>query len=475
MTPFKRIELIKDEVGTKLYETTLNRLSSKDKKDPNIVLNALSNVISQYTLDSLVEEYIKKHSMSNSELLLFIVDELFNQGVKIKGKKGAYEFLINDDMWKKHEKSWYGWLNEKSRGSIIENKYIKKRVEIKLDLPSNIWEEVEIKQKEIISDKIRLFLEREPNNKINGSGENNISLDDIEPKVSKCSKEQKLLLEDIENGYSSEIEDIIKNSNFFKPKEENQDFLMRVLPILYKKGLYKLLHDYLFPSLLTYNREKNSVKLKEANTLSNLGDDNYHEIYYILKSIKNPTKEESVDITTMLISNFKRSSLSRDNMEKKDILDTLITTINHYKGVYEKTNNYYPAINLVYMLKLLENLSPNDKVFLDYDLESIYNSVKLSIKADKKRGEDFKYYASMSDFEFKLLLGRYGDINEIREDLSNLILDLEPDKFLLERTLKQMNWFKSIIDEFGKKSRFEKLLENIDIAIEELEREISFL
>jgi len=282
-------------------------------------------------------------------------------------------------------------------------------------------------------------------------------------------------LEDIENSYSSEIEDMIKDSGFFKPKEENQDFLMRTLPILYKKGLYKLLHDYLFPSLLTYNREKNSVKLKEANTLSNLGDNNYHEIYYILKSIKNPTREESVDITTMLISNFKRSSLSRDNIDKKDILDTLITTINHYKGVYEKTNNYYPAINLVYMLKLLENLSLNDEVFLDYDLESIYNSVKLSIRTDKKRGEDFKYYASMSDFEFKLLLGRYSDINEIREDLSNLILDLEPDKFLLERTLKQMNWFKSIIDEFGKKSRFEKLLEDMDIAIEELEREISFL
>ncbi len=118
MTPFKRIELIKDEIGTKLYETTLSMLSSKDKKDPNIVLNALGNVISQYTLDSLVEDYTKNYPMSNSELLLFIVDELFNQGVKIKGKKGAYEFLINDDMWKKHEKSWYGWLNEKSRGSI---------------------------------------------------------------------------------------------------------------------------------------------------------------------------------------------------------------------------------------------------------------------------------------------------------------------------------------------------------------------
>ncbi len=42
---------------------------------------------------------------------------------------------------------------------------------------------------------------------------------------------------------------MIKDSGFFKPKEENQDFLMRTLPILYKKGLYKLLHDYLFPSL----------------------------------------------------------------------------------------------------------------------------------------------------------------------------------------------------------------------------------
>ncbi len=40
---------------TKLYEETLKRLSSKEKRDPNIVLNALSDVISQYTLDNLVD------------------------------------------------------------------------------------------------------------------------------------------------------------------------------------------------------------------------------------------------------------------------------------------------------------------------------------------------------------------------------------------------------------------------------------
>jgi len=40
----------------------------------------------------LVEDYTKNYPMSNSELLLFIVDELFNQGVKLKEKRGLINF-----------------------------------------------------------------------------------------------------------------------------------------------------------------------------------------------------------------------------------------------------------------------------------------------------------------------------------------------------------------------------------------------
>ena len=477
MTTFKKLKLIEEELGTLIYNETLEKLSEKDSKNLDIALKFLvEEIMPQSDLDGLVENSIKNYPMSNSEFLSFVIEELISQGAKIKGKKGSYDFLIEDNMWKSHEKSWYGWLSKNSKDSKIENIYIKRKIEMKLDFSSELWDKTEVEQKKIISQKVKLFLGREPEKKIANDKEYDISLIDIEPTVLTCTKEQKLLIEQIEELDSVSIGKLLNKSKFFRCKEENQDFLMKVLPILYKKGFYNFLHTNLFPSLLTYNREKNYVKLKEANTLSNIGDNNYHEIYHLLKSIKKPTKEESVDITTMLISNFKRSSLNQKNIDKEVLLNTIIKSINHYKKAYEETHNYYPAINFMYMLKLLEILFPKEKVFLDYNLENIYKSTQLSIKADKKRGEDFSYYAYISDFEFQILLNRYNSNQELKDELSNLLLELNPDKFLLERTVKQMLWFISLIEEFHNEepnsSKTEKLLETIESVTEELEEQI---
>ena len=477
MTTFKKLKLIEDELGAKAYTETLEKLPKRDRKKLNISLNfLLKEVMSKSDLDDLVEFTIRNYPMSNSELLSFIIEELIRQGAKIKGKKGSYDFLIEDDRWKKYEKSWYGWLNKNTKDSNIENLYIKKKIEMKLDFSSELWDKVEIEQKKIIPQKVKLFLEREPTKKVTNHKSYDISLTDIEPVVLTCNQEQKRLIKQIENADSVTIKNMLNKNNFFRCKEENQDFLMKVLPILYKKGFYEFLHTKLFPSLLTYNREKNYVKFKEANTLSNIGDDNYREIYHLLKSIQNPTKEESIEITTMLISNFKRSSINQENIDKEALLNTIITSIKHYKDAYEETNNYYPAINLVYMLKLLDILFPKDKVFLDYNLENIYNSTQLSIKEDKRRGEDFNYYASISDIEFQILLNKYTNNEELKDEIANLLLELTPDKFLLERTVKQMLWFISLIEEFKDKdlnsSKIEQLLETIDVVVEELEKEI---
>jgi len=477
MTTFKKLKLIEEELGTQTYQETLKKLSKKDRKNLNISLNfLLEEVICESDLDSLVENTIHNYPMSNSEFLSFIIEELIRQGAKIKGKKGSYDFLIEDDMWKKHEKSWYGWLNKNNGDSSIENIYIKKKIEMKLDFSNELWDKIEVEQRKIIPQKVKLFLEREPKKKVANHKKYDISLIDIEPTTLTCTKEQKLLIEQIENSDSVTINKILNKNNFFRCKEENQDFLMKVLPILYKKGFYDFLHTKLFPSLLTYNREKTYVKFKEANTLSNIGDDNYREIYHLLKSIQNPTKEESIDITTMLISNFKRSSINQKNIDKEVLLNTIIKSIKYYKEAYEETNNYYPAINLMYMLKLLDILFPKEKIFLDYNLENIYKSTHLSIKEDKKRGEDFNYYASISDIEFKILLNEYSNSEELTDELSTLLLELSPDKFLLERTVKQMLWFISLIEEFNNKeinnSKIEKLLETIDLVVEELEKEI---
>jgi len=483
MTTFKKLELIKNEIGVREYKKSLKELPKRDKRDLNVSLQfLLGDVIPKSDLDILVERTINNYPMSNSELLSFIIEELVRQGVNIKGKK-AYDFLINDKRWREHEKSWYGWLNENTKDSSIESIYIKKKIETKLDFSSELWNKVEVEQKKIIYQKVKLFLEREAIASSASLVEDIESdypfiIEDIRPTQLTCTQEQKRLIKEIEDKDSESVEEIVENSDFFRAKEENQDFLMKVLPILYKKGLYDFLHINLFPSLFTYNREKKSIKFKEANTLSNIGDDNYHEIYHLLKSIKNPTKEESVDITTMLISNFKRSTLKQKNIDKEVLLNIILKSIKFYKEAYEETHNYYPAINLVYMLKLLNVLFPKEQVFLNYNLETIYSSIEKSIKEDRKRGEDFNYYASISDFEFKILLNRFDSKKELEEELENILWDTTPDKFLVERTHKQMSWFLKLIKEFNIKepnSIITQNIRNIAFIVKKLEEDMKFL
>ena len=152
----------------------------------------------------------------------------------------------------------------------------------------------------------------------------------------------------------------------------------------------------------------------------------------------------------MIISNIKRKSIN-SQIENRDELKRLLwTIIEYYDKVYQKPYNYYPAINLVYTVKLFVTIFPNHKEANSYDLAKIYKSVKTSIKTDNKKGGDSKYYATMSDLEFRLLLGGRGVV----ADLYILLYELNPPTLLVEQTVGQMRWFLEVGGKFGKMDRF---------------------
>jgi len=129
--------------------------------------------------------------------------------------------------------------------------------------------------------------------------------------------------------------------------------------------------------------------------------------------------------------------------------------------------HYYPAINLAYMLKLYSEIIPDSQRFKKYDIEKIYLSVQNSIKKDKKGSYEDRFYATMSDLEFCLLLEKQETIKKIEKSLE----ELNPSKFLTERPLFQLIWFVNLLEEFSEEPN-SKLIELCYDAMDIFERHL---
>ena len=433
------------------YFTEIEKgVPSKIRNNPSLFLEyLLENHITEYELEMLVDNAKIIYPMLNSELLVFIRDELYRQGLKVSGyQEGLFNLLVPNEVWEVHKKSWFGWFNPKTKAMNFRKTEIKQSIENTLNLNSSIWNEVEERQREIVTQKVKEFL---ANKETKPKNSNEVDLSSIIPTEPKISKKQQEVLEKLDTQSKSYVEKIVnQNIAFFSKKIENQDFLLQLLPILYKKSHFKILNEKLFPSLYRHHLDKMDVRIKEANTLTNLENPDYDNIVSILKSTEYSTVEESIDINTMIISNIKRKSIN-SQIENRDELKRLLwTIIEYYDKVYQKPYNYYPAINLVYTVKLFVAIFPNHQEANSYDLAKIYKSVKASIKADNKKGGDSKYYATMSDLEFRLLLGGRGVV----ADLYILLEELNPPTLLVEQTVNQMRWFLEVGGKFGQMDKY---------------------
>ena len=461
MNESRKLKLIERDLGEKAYNEIVQQMPLEIQKNRTKRLLYLTDSISASKLERLVKKERLVSSMLHTELINYIIFELREQGAVWSSKKDLFRLLAPKLDFSKYRSSWFDWLSPKKDDRNITKNEIKLAIEETLGLNSLIWSEPEYKQEQIVHKKVKEFMNKKDTSPPQNSEKIDISslLLSEEP----ISERQKEIISKIKKSREQNIKKIVKmESKEFSFDSKNQNFLLEVLPILYDKGCYESLNTSIFPYLFPKYRERIDIKIKEANTLANLKNPDYRRVVELLNSIPRNSEDEEIDITTAIISNIRRDKLNVKKIKQDEVEFFLLFIIEHYEKVYrhKKPYHYYPAINLAYMVRLLQIVSSSSSEIEKYNLEEIYSSVKASIKNEKRLERDLSYYATISELEFLLLL----DYPNIKSKIEYILETLQPKVFLVERTVKQMRWFVNIAKEFSSKEietlvRFKRVIE----------------
>ena len=373
--------------------------------------------------------------MEDTVLLDFIINELMLKGYKFGTQKDIFEFLVPNEPWEKYKKSWYHWSHKVIK-SMRKSNNIKMAISQRLGVNYAIWGASEEFQINEVRRAIDLL----------SSQKKSIDLNSLIPKESPLTDKQEDILNMILLSDEDKMEAIfLENEKFFKREFENQRFLLNLVTILYEKALYDLLDKYIFPALMQHNRCNDKIKIIEAHTIGSIKKPRFRESVRLLECVGINSDEELIDIKTAVISNIRRSSLSKieDKEELKDILTTLVK---YYFDVYtfNQSYHYYPAVNLIYMLKLFDYTLKSDE-FKHIDLQKIKSDIKKSIAKDLKTKElDKIYYAKVSELEIRLLTG----VKNISREFGLFLEELSPNADFAKRTKRTMQEFVDIVERF---------------------------
>jgi hypothetical protein len=221
---------------------------------------------------------------------------------------------------------------------------------------------------------------------------------------------------------------------------------------------------------MSHRTSETDVKVMVAHALGSLKKPRSMEAVKLLESIEGQDTNEIIDLKTAAISNLRREHVANSNFSDAELLDGLKKMASTYFTIYsfKKNYHYYPAINLMYTLVLLEALSED---VLEMKKEDIYANAKLSIEKDKKsKNLETVYYARVSELEFFLLLSR----NNVKQEIESFLDDLKPSVTLVERTKRQMLEFLAMIERLGANvGELGAMFEKIVILLEDYEKELS--
>ncbi len=363
-------------------------------------------------------------------MISYIRKQLLKEGIIWKSEKELFEMLVKDEPWEKYRSNWDSWKNQKVQ-YLRKSFHILVKISDTLGFDSSLWNS---RNEAIQKEEIRKAIKRYKNL------QSTIDLSDLMPPDPPVSLQQKEILEKIENIYLENIEKFLDNyPHFFTPVSENQNFLLKLAQILYKKGIYDFIDQKIFPSLLPHSRAKPKTRILMAHTFGSLSNPKYLEAAKLLETIAYECNKELIDLKTATISNLRREIIKNKKVNK-EVIDTLKR---HYERVYQKsqTPHYYPGINLAYFLKIediLFNKNSNSQ-----KIEEIFFECKESINEDKSKDEEARYYAWISEIEFMLLL----EYKNIDTEIYLLLEELNPPSDRVKRTLRQLNFFINLIKE----------------------------
>ena len=374
--------------------------------------------------------------MTNTELLHFIREELTVQGISWKSERELFELLVPNEEWRKYKTNWSNWKRTKEKAFRVE--YLRRAPNIllaiqrRLSFSSSVWESSDATQREAVRRGVNLAFKtrRDP-----------IDIGAFIPQYTLLAKEKELL-EQWSDASIVEIEkDLEQQQSLFQQTLVNQPFLLKLLNLLYIKGAYELIYKKILPNLLPTKRSQVQVKILEANVLSSLPNPKYLQTVELLNSIEGRETLEIIDLKTAAISNLRRHQIMHGNLDKEEFkvgVSTIMMTY-HDLYTYDEVYHYYPALHFLYALVLAEAL---DLEHLSIDKQQFHKTLQASIEKDKKsKGSDSYYYASMSDFEVQLLLGK-----DIIREIGAFLEVYEPSSLLLHRTKRQMVEYVELIE-----------------------------
>lgn len=364
--------------------------------------------------------------MNATKVLSFLIDSLKEAGIIRYNKDFLYYIKISKEIVSPKQLS--GFIQ---RDGDIQNRLFLKEIETYFNFPKSIWTSNEERQKNLIKKAIKheLDLQSLPN-------EDAIDVSSLIPTELPCSEEQLGLLKDFSTvstkTQSEEMIDRFLSLGLLDKKLENQEFLVRLLKLVYDKGLYVIIVEFIVPSLYKRYYDKIEVQKYLAHTYGSLKQ--YSEAKHILGILIHHNTIENINLRTSALSNHKREIFATPSKpietEKLYALIQGYQELHAIKGIY----SYYTGINLLYMVVLGQILFPDDTRFAAIDTQAIYDKSKPSLKEDKTHHD---YYVAMSGFEFQLLLSREGVLEKIESFLAND----EPHVSLVERSARQMRLF----------------------------------
>jgi hypothetical protein len=394
--------------------------------------------------------------MTHSELLRYILEEMAKSGKSLHTLKEIHETLLPGEPFESYRTNWSNWI--KGRAQRINNARAKRLIEQTLGFDGYVWNADTQTQKRILRQAVKCFLTPVPK----------VDLSELLPKNTPLSNAQTTLLLQIRKSYTKEeILKLLEESDFLKAEPENQIFLLELLSLLYKQGMYDFLLERVFPALLPHNAENFHVKIFKAHTYGSLKEPEYLKAVFLLQTIEANSEEDILEIKTGMLSNLRRYMLEGKDLNKNKLLETLTVLRQYYNDIFEhvERHHYYPGVNLMYMLKLSMLLSPNDAYIDSDDIAQIYYDASDSIEADKISNiPERRYYAFISDTEMRLLTNKPCDMQRIGSWLENE----KPAISYVERTLRMMRFFVKSVKKFAS-SNVEEQLKTFTEVIEMLE------
>jgi len=400
---------------------------------------------------------------TNTYLLREIYKEICLYDSKLTYESFFSEITSNlsEKDLKKYTKSASNWLKKNKKSDKkedqytdrINNKHLKENIANHLDFPSELWDQIDERIQEKEAKKyVTRYLDRRDN------------LLATLALPSDTQVKDKLTSEEYEKLNSLQSPADFKRFSYENPRPR-ETLLVALIHHAYKLGYYEHTMAHLLPQLKS-RRTDIDMRFIEANILGSHQIHEYHQASLILEQIETEDNTLYIDLKTAMTSNYLRKSLSED-LDAKQRRDVIYKMSRNYKILfYSNTKHlYYPAINYAYMVAIADIAYPEVKEFRELNDKKIAELKSLCAKSIKKDKEDGnptgKYYAIITEFEFRLLLGL-----DIVNELTLYLAESQPEVSLVDRSKRQMVFYRDEIVDCVDTSLVNRVIDGMEGYVE---------